>query len=60
MRFRVIKSYDGGKSWQADREFGDFGAAANAAQSLRTAHPYLRYRVEAAAEEGRGRRSRSG
>lgn len=60
MRFRVIKSYDGGKSWQADREYGDFGAATDAAQTLRTAHPYLRYRVEAAAEAGRGQRRRNG
>lgn len=60
MKFLVIKSYDGGKSWQTDRECGDFGAAADAAQSLRTAHPYLRYRVEAAAEAGRGRRRRIG
>jgi hypothetical protein len=52
MRFRVVKSYDGGKSWQADREFGDFGSATDAAQCLRTAHPYLRFRVEAAAERG--------
>jgi len=60
MKFLVIKSYDGGKSWQADREFGDFGAAADAAQSLRTAHPYLRFRVEAAEEARQGRRRRIG
>jgi len=56
----VIKSYDGGKSWQADREFGDFGTATDAAQSLRGVHPYLRFRVEAAAEKGQGRRRRNG
>lgn len=60
MKFLVIKSYDGGKSWQTDRECGDFGAAADAAQSLRTAHPYLRFRVQAAAEAGRVRRRRNG
>jgi hypothetical protein len=60
VRFRVIKSYDGGKSWQAEQEFGDFSTATDAAQSLRSAHPYLRFRVEAAGERGAGRRRRNG
>lgn len=49
MRFQVVKSYDGGKSWEPERLCGDFGSAADTAQSLRTAHPYLRFRVQAVA-----------
>ncbi len=59
MKFLVIKSYDGGKRWERDRECSDFGAAADAAQELRTAHPYIRFRVDAEAVTGSQRRAES-
>lgn len=49
MKFVVVKSYDGGKSWERERLCEDFGTAADAAQSMRTAHPYIRFRVQAVA-----------
>lgn len=56
----ILKSYDGGKRWEAGPRYDDFGAAAGAAQSLRVEHPSIRFRVEADAGErsvGRGKRS---
>lgn len=59
MKFLVIKSYDGGKRWERDRECSDFGAAADAAQALRTAHPHIRFRVDAEAASGSQLRQQS-
>jgi len=57
VKFLVVKSYDGGRSWHRDQVFGDFVAAAEAARSLRTEHPYIRFRVE---PEAVGRRCSPG
>ncbi len=58
MKFVVVKSYDGGKSWERERLCEDFGTAADTAQGLRTAHPYIRFRVQAVSGEGSVRRAR--
>lgn len=58
MKFVVVKSYDGGKNWERERLCEDFGTAADTAQSLRTAHPSIRFRIQAVAGEGAARRAR--
>ncbi len=47
MNFVIWKSYDGGKHWERERGLPDFAAAAEAAYSLRTRHPMIRFRVDA-------------
>jgi len=54
--FVVMKSYDGGKHWEQERRCDDFASAAGLAESLRSQHPPIRFRVEA--EAGRGARKR--
>jgi hypothetical protein len=46
LKFLVLKSYGGGKSWVRARLCHDFVAAANAAQLLRVEHPSIRFRVD--------------
>lgn len=54
MDFVIIKSYDGGKKWERERQCRDFATAADLAQTLRTLHPSIRFRVKAeAAAPGR-------
>lgn len=50
--FVVLKSYDGGKHWERERQCGDFSSAAGLAQELRSQHPYLRFRVDVEAKGG--------
>jgi hypothetical protein len=58
VRFLVVKSYDGGKNWEAARRCENFIAAAGAAQALRIEHPSIRFRVDVEAAGRRTRRSR--
>ena len=51
--FVVMKSYDGGKNWEAGRECRDFVTATDLAQVLRTEHPSIRFKVEARSTSGR-------
>ena len=51
--FVVMKSYDGGKNWEAGRECRDFVTATDLAQVLRTEHPSIRFRVEGRSASGR-------
>jgi len=51
--FVVMKSYDGGKNWEAGRECRDFVTATDLAQVLRSEHPSIRFRVEARSTSGR-------
>lgn len=44
--FVVLKSYDGGKRWERERRCPDFSTAADTAQTLRTANPSIRFRVD--------------
>jgi len=53
--FVVLKSYDGGKRWERERGCPDFSTAADTAQTLRSAHPTIRFRVDVA-PAGRKRR----
>ncbi len=46
MTFYVLKSYDGGKSWEVARRYADFASAAAAADQLRSEHPMLRFRLD--------------
>jgi len=46
--FVVLKSYDGGKHWERERGCADFSSAADTAQSLRSANPSIRFRVDVA------------
>lgn len=46
MAFVILKSYDGGKSWERERRCPDFGAAADAAQTLRVQLRSIRFRVD--------------
>ena len=46
MTFYVLKSYDGGKSWEVARRYADFASAAAAADQLRSAHPMMRFRLD--------------
>lgn len=55
MDFVILKSYDGGKKWERERQCRDFATAADLAQTLRTQHPSIRFRVKAEAA-GRGPR----
>ncbi len=47
VNFVIWKSYDGGKHWERECRLPDFAAAAEAAYSLRTRHPMIRFRVDA-------------
>jgi hypothetical protein len=44
--FYVLKSYDGGKSWEVARRYADFASAAAAADRLRSEHPMMRFRLD--------------
>ena len=48
MNFVIWKSYDGGKHWERERGLPDFATAADTAHNLRTRHPMIRFRVDAA------------
>ena len=49
MDFVILKSYDGGKKWERERQCRDFVTAVDLAQTLRTQHPSIRFRVNAEA-----------
>ena len=51
--FVVMKSYDGGKNWEAGRECRDFVTATDLAQVLRSEHPSIRFKVEVRSASGR-------
>ena len=53
--FVVLKSYDGGKHWERERGCPNFSTAADTAQTLRSAHPTIRFRVDVS-PAGRKRR----
>ena len=55
MTFFVLKSYDGGRTWEQARRCADFATAATAAEALRSAHPMIRFRIDVEAP-GRARR----
>lgn len=46
--FVILKSYDGGKKWERERQCRDFASAADLAQTLRTQHRGIRFRVDVA------------
>ena len=46
MTFLVLKSYDGGRTWEAARRCADFASAAHAAEVLRSQHPMIRFRLD--------------
>lgn len=66
MTFLVLKSYDGGRTWEAARRCADFAAAAHAAEALRSQHPMIRFRLDVetspqpARRRARAKRSRQG
>ena len=53
--FVVLKSYDGGRHWERERGCPDFSTAADTAQTLRSANPTIRFRVDVS-PAGRKRR----
>lgn len=58
MDFVILKSYDGGKKWERERQCRDFATAADLAQALRTQHPSIRFRVKAEAAARGPRKAR--
>lgn len=53
MTFLVLKSYDGGRTWELEQRYGDFAAAAKAADGLRSQHPMIRFRLDVEAPSRR-------
>ncbi|MFQ5926919.1 MAG: hypothetical protein ACE5MH_05745 [Terriglobia bacterium] len=46
MTFLVLKSYDGGRSWEPARRCDDFTSAAQAAEVMRSQHRMIRFRID--------------
>ncbi|MFQ5817611.1 MAG: hypothetical protein ACE5H2_06615 [Terriglobia bacterium] len=46
MNFFVLKSYDGGRTWEQARRCDDFTSAAQAAAGMRSQHPMIRFRID--------------